>query len=87
MGKNHKDLEILLTLKRKEAGITQAVLAEAVQVSRKSINAIENGIYIPSTILSLKIATILNCKVEDLFKLHEGTFPLMINQSRYEQEN
>ena len=40
MGKNHKDLEVLLTVKRKEAGITQAVLAEAVQVSRKSINAI-----------------------------------------------
>ena len=58
MGKNHKDLEILLTLKRKDAGITQAVLAEAVQVSRKSINAIENGIYIPSTVLSLKIATV-----------------------------
>ena len=46
MGKNHKDLEVLLTFKRKEAGITQAVLAEAVQVSRKSINAIENGVYI-----------------------------------------
>ena len=73
-GKNHKDLEVLLTVKRKEAGITQAVLAEAVQVSRKSINAIENGVYILSLII--KIATILNCKVEDLFKLHEGTFPL-----------
>ena len=67
MGKNHKNLVVLLTQKRKEAGITQASLAEAVQVSRKSINAIENGIYVPSTILALKIATVLNCRVEDLF--------------------
>ena len=77
MGKNHKNLVVLLTQKRKEAGITQASLAEAVQVSRKSINAIENGIYVPSTILSLKIATVLNCRVEDLFKIHDGTFPLL----------
>ena len=39
------------------------------EVSRKSINAIENGIYIPSTVLALKIAKTLGCKVEDLFKL------------------
>ena len=77
MGKNHKNLVVLLTQKRKEAGITQASLAEAVQVSRKSINAIENGIYVPSTILSLKIAAVLNCRVEDLFKIHDGTFPLL----------
>ena len=69
MGKDHKDLVVLLTLKRKEAGITQASLAKAVQVSRKSINAIENGIYVPSTVLALKIAKTLKCKVEDLFKL------------------
>ena len=69
MGKDHKDLVVLLTQKRKEAGITQASLAEAVQVSRKSINAIENGIYIPSTVLALKIARTLNCKVEDIFEL------------------
>jgi hypothetical protein len=35
----------------------------------KSINAIENGVYVPSTVLALKIATTLDCKVEDLFKL------------------
>ena len=42
MGKDHKDLVVLLAQKRKEAGITQASLAEAEQVSRKSIKAIEN---------------------------------------------
>ena len=69
MGKDHKDLAVHLTQRRKEAGITQANLAEAVQVTRKSINAIENGIYVPSTVLALKIAKTLGCKVEDLFKL------------------
>ena len=77
MSRNHKDLVVLLQREEKEAGITQANLAEAVQVSRKSINAIENGRYVPSTVLSIKIATVLNCKIEDIFKLHEGTFPFI----------
>ena len=84
MGKDHKDLAVPLTQRRKEAGITQANLAEAVQVTRKSINAIENGIYVPSTVLALKIATVLNCDVEDLFKLHDGTFPLLMESNEYE---
>ena len=84
MGKDHKNLVVHLTYIRKEAGITQANLAEAVQVSRKSINAIENGIYVPSTVLSLKIAMVLNCQVEDLFKLHDGTFPLLMESDKYE---
>mgnify|MGYP001331479518 FL=1 len=84
MGKDHKDLSVHLTQRRKEAGITQANLAEAVQVTRKSINSIENGIYVPSTVLALKIATVLNCDVEDLFKLHDGTFPLLMESNEYE---
>ncbi|MDB4603651.1 helix-turn-helix domain-containing protein, partial [Cyclobacteriaceae bacterium] len=38
-------------------------------VSRKSINAIENGVYVPSTVLALKISRTLNSSVEDLFIL------------------
>ena len=49
--------------------MTQQELSVAAEVSRKSINAIENGIYIPSTVLALKIAKTLNCKVEDLFQI------------------
>ena len=45
MGKDHKDLAVHLTQKRKEAGITQANLAEAVQVTRKSINAISSRVW------------------------------------------
>ena len=54
---------------RKAAGLTQQELSKSADVSRKSINAIENGIYVPSTVLALKIAKTLDCTVEDLFKL------------------
>lgn len=69
MGKNHKKLINNLEEFRKSAGLTQQELSVAAEVSRKSINAIENGIYIPSTVLALKIAKTIGCKVEDLFKL------------------
>jgi|TARA_B100001741_G_scaffold200521_1_gene165492 putative transcriptional regulator len=69
LGKNHKNLFNNLQEIRKSAGLTQKELSESAEVSRKSINAIENGIYIPSTVLALKIARTLNCSVEDLFQL------------------
>ncbi len=69
MGKNHKKLVNNLEDLRKEAGLTQQDLSEKAEVSRKSINAIENGVYVPSTVLALKIAKTLNCKVESIFKL------------------
>ena len=69
MGKNHKKLLNTLEELRKNAGLTQQELSESAEVSRKSINTIENGIYVPSTVLALKIAETLGCKVEDLFKL------------------
>ena len=69
MGRNHKNLLNNLQEIRKSAGLTQQDLSESANVSRKSIHAIENGIYVPSTVLALKIAKTLGCKVEDLFKL------------------
>jgi|TARA_B110000977_G_scaffold197535_1_gene280279 putative transcriptional regulator len=69
VGNHHKNLLNNLEQLRKAAGLTQQELSESAEVSRKSINAIENGIYVPSTVLSLKIAKTLNCSVEDLFKL------------------
>ena len=69
MGKHHKNLLNSLEELRKSTGLTQQDLSESAEVSRKSINAIENGIYVPSTVLALKIANTLNCKVEDIFKL------------------
>ena len=69
MGRSHEKLWNNLEELRKSAGLTQQELSESAEVSRKSINAIENGIYIPSTVLALKIAKTLECTVEDLFKL------------------
>jgi len=69
VGKHHKKLLNNLESLRKAAELTQAELSERADVSRKSINAIENGIYVPSTVLALKIAKTLECRVEDLFQL------------------
>ena len=69
MGKNHKKLLNNLEDIRKSAGLTQQELSIKAEVSRKSINAIENGVYVPSTVLALKIAKTLSCKVEALFQL------------------
>lgn len=69
MGKNHKKLLNNLEKLRKSAGLTQQEMSIQAEVSRKSINAIENGVYVPSTVLALKISKTLNCKVEDLFEL------------------
>ena len=69
MGKNHKKLLNNLEDIRTSAGLTQHELSIKAEVSRKSINAIENGVYVPSTVLALKIAKTLNCKVEELFQL------------------
>ncbi len=54
---------------RLAAGLTQAELAEKASVSRKTINTVENGVFIPSTILALSLARALDAKVEDLFWL------------------
>ncbi len=69
MGKNHKKLLNNLEALRKSVGLTQQELSVSAKVSRKSINAIENGVYVPSTVLALRIAKTLRCKVEDVFKL------------------
>ncbi|MDA8526429.1 helix-turn-helix transcriptional regulator [Gammaproteobacteria bacterium] len=69
MGKSHEKLLNNLEDLRKSSGLTQQELSESAEVSRKSINAIENGVYVPSTVLALKIAKTLNCTVEELFKL------------------
>ena len=69
MGRNHQKLNNRLEELRRKAGLTKQELSEKAEVSRKSINAIENGIYVPSTVLALKISKTLKCKVEDLFKL------------------
>ena len=54
---------------REEAGLTQAALAEAIGVTRKTINTVERGHYVPSTVLALRLADALDTTVEALFEL------------------
>ena len=49
----------------------EAELAARVGVSRKTINTVENGVFVPSTILALRLAAALKRKVEDIFALKE----------------
>ncbi len=56
---------------REAARLTQAQLAERIGVSRKTVNTVENGVYVPSTVIALKLAVALGTSVEDLFSLVE----------------
>lgn len=52
---------------RTRLSLTQAELAERIGVSRKTVNTVENGVFIPSTLLALKLARTLGQSVETLF--------------------
>ena len=54
---------------RDERGWTQAELAERIGVSRKTVNTVENGVFVPSTVVALKLAGALGCSVEELISL------------------
>ncbi len=67
--------EIRNTLKVHRARLdwTQEELARRLGVTRKTVNTVENGVYVPSTALALKMARAFGVRVEDLFQLPEGT--------------
>ena len=56
---------------RIERGWTQAELADAVGVSRQSINSIERERYVPSLPLALIFARVFNCPTDEIFTLEE----------------
>ena len=60
-----------LKVERAKQNITQAELAEKVGVSRQTINSIEIGKFVPSTLLALKIAFIFQTTVDEIFTLVE----------------
>ena len=68
-----QDKKIINTLKVERArhNLTQEQLAELAGVTRKTINTVEKGKYIPSTYLALKLAKILQVPVEELFMLKD----------------
>jgi putative transcriptional regulator len=57
---------------------TQEELARRIGVTRKTVNTIENGVYVPSTVLALKMARVFGVAVEDVFQLAEP-FPATEN--------
>ena len=61
-----------LRVQRAIMNITQAELAEKIQVSRQTINTIESGKYVPSTVLALKMASVFGVPVGEIFSLEEG---------------
>lgn len=63
-----------IRVERAILNITQEELAQKVNVSRQSVHAIENGKYIPSTILALKIARVFGKTVNDVFQLEDSDF-------------
>jgi putative transcriptional regulator len=60
-----------IRIQRAIKNITQAELAEMIQVSRQTINTIESGKYVPSTVLALKMARVFDKPVEEIFELEE----------------
>lgn len=54
---------------REARGLTQAELAGLIGVSRKTVNTVENGVFVPSTVIALKLAQALGEPVERLFSL------------------
>ena len=56
---------------REAKGWTQAQLAERIRVSRKTVNTVENGVFVPSTVVALKLEVALGTSVEALFSLIE----------------
>jgi putative transcriptional regulator len=62
-------LENRLREERARRNLTQADLATMVGVSRKTINTVENEVFIPSTVLALRLARALDTTVEKLFHL------------------
>ena len=61
-----------IRVERAKKNITQAELARLVSVSRQTINAIELGKYVPSTLLSLKIAHIFGTTVNEILELEDA---------------
>lgn len=76
MGRKSKDQEEQITNRLEEqrtsAGLSRQELADAVDVHYQTIGYIERGEYSPSLVLALRIAKVLNKKVEQIFTLEEG---------------
>jgi putative transcriptional regulator len=60
-----------IKVERAKKNITQSKLAELAKVSRQTVNAIELGKFVPSTVLALKLCKIFEVEASELFELEE----------------
>lgn len=60
-----------IKVERAKKNMTQAALADLAKVSRQTINAMELGKYVPSTVLALKLAKIFDVEISQIFTLEE----------------
>jgi putative transcriptional regulator len=67
----NQELSNQIKVQRAMKNITQEELASQIGVTRKTINTIETGKFVPSTILAIKLARYFEIKVEELFTLNE----------------
>ena len=68
---NERKLHNTIKVQRAKKDLTQEELAHRIGVTRKTINTIERGKFVPSTVLALKMAKVLQVPVEELFSLNE----------------
>jgi putative transcriptional regulator len=64
-------LKNTIKVERARKNWTQAELAKHIGISRQGLNSIENGKFIPSTLLALRMAKVFNTTVEVLFQLDD----------------
>ena len=75
-----------IRVERAKSKITQAELANQIAVSRQTIHAIENGKFVPSTVIALKIAKYFNVKIEDIFQLDDEDLTPKVAKAKEEAE-
>ena len=61
-----------IKVERAKKNITQAELAKLAKVSRQTINAMELGKYVPSTVLALRLAQIFKVEISEIFILEDS---------------
>ena len=72
------DIKSNLAYYRQKRGLSAITLAKKIEVSRQTIYAMETGTYVPNTVIALKLARVLDVKVEDLFRLDAADAPALV---------
>ena len=81
MKPQNQRLDNTLRVERAIVRMTQAELAEKVDVSRQAVNAIETGKFMPSALLAIKLARVFGKPVEEIFTIQDEASPVAIDNS------